>query len=209
MRPTRQATIIDAARQEFVERGFAAVSIRDIAQRAGMSMSALYHYYPGKQDLLLAILDEGADAYFAACEQALAEADQDDPGERLEALVAATVRFRVEHPVKSSITLTEERSLSAENLAHYRERTARGTRQFQQAIESGVAAGLFHTPYPDDARRGIIAMCNAIAQWYRSDGELTPEELVEHYVSLALTLVEYRPRSARRTAGRESRGKSN
>jgi len=119
------------------------------------------------------------------------------------------VRFRVEHPVKSSITLTEERSLSAENLAHYRERTARGTRQFQQAIESGVAAGLFHTPYPDDARRGIIAMCNAIAQWYRSDGELTPEELVEHYVSLALTLVEYRPRSARRTAGRESRGKSN
>jgi AcrR family transcriptional regulator len=209
MRPTRQAAIIDAARQEFVERGFAAVSIRDIAQRAGMSMSALYHYYPGKQDLLLAILDEGADAYFAACEQALAEADRDDPGERLEALVAATVRFRVEHPVKSSITLTEERSLSAENLARYRERTARGTRQFQQAIESGVAAGLFHTPYPDDARRGIIAMCNAIAQWYRSDGELTPEELVEHYVSLALTLVEYRPRSARRTAGRESRGKSN
>jgi AcrR family transcriptional regulator len=201
MRPARQATIVDAARREFVERGFAAVSIRDIAQRAGMSVSALYHYYPGKQDLLLAILDEGADAYFGACEQALAEADADDPAERLEALVAATVRFRVEYPVKSSITLTEERSLSPENLAHYRSRTARGTRQFQQAIEAGVAAGLFHTPYPDDARRGIIAMCNAIAQWYRPEGELTPADLVEHYVSLALTLVEYRPRSVRRRVG--------
>ena len=199
MRPTRQKTIIDAARQEFVERGYAAVSIRDIAQRAGMSMSALYHYYPGKQDLLLAILDDGVDAFFAACAQALADAS-DDPAEQLEAVVEATVRFRVQHPAKSSITLTEERSLEPENLKRYRERTARCTSQFQEIIEAGVHAGLFHTPYPDDARRGIIAMCNAIAQWYRPEGTLTQDELVEHYVSLALTLVEYRPRSARRPA---------
>ena len=199
MRPARQQLIIDAARQEFAERGFGAASIRDIAQRAGMSMSALYHYFPGKQDLLVAILEEGTTAYFEACARALGEVG-DDPAERLEALVTATVRFRTEYPVKSSITLTEERSLDPENLKRYRERTARCTRQFQEVIEAGVDAGLFHTPYPDDARRGIIAMCNAIAQWYRPEGELTQDSLVEHYVSLALTLVEYRPRSARRTA---------
>ena len=74
MRPTRQQEIIDAAREEFVEQGYGAASIRDIAQRCGMSMSALYHYYPGKQDLLKAILDEGVEAYFDACERALAAA---------------------------------------------------------------------------------------------------------------------------------------
>ena len=199
MRPTRQKQIIDAARQEFVERGYAAVSIRDIAQRAGMSMSALYHYYPGKQDLLVAILDEGVAAYFATCEQALGEVG-DDPAERLEALVTATVRFRTEHPVKSSITLTEERSLDPDHLKAYRESVARGTRQFQQAIEAGVADGLFTTPYPDDARRAVIAMCNAISQWWRPEGELTQRDLVEHYVALAFALVEYRPRTARRPA---------
>jgi AcrR family transcriptional regulator len=197
MRPTRHKTIIDAARQEFAERGYAAVSIRDIAQRAGMSMSALYHYYPGKQDLLMAILDEGVDAYTAACAEALAEAG-DDPAERLEAMVAATVRFRADHPAKSAITLTEERSLEPENLARYRKRLADSSRQWQDIIEDGLAAGMFHTPYPDDARRAVIAMCNAISQWYDPEGELSQDDLVEHYVALALTIVEYRPRSARR-----------
>jgi AcrR family transcriptional regulator len=190
MRPTRQQQIIDAARQEFVERGYAAVSIRDIAQRAQMSMSALYHYYPGKQDLLMAILD-------ATCEEALREVGA-DPAERLEALVTATVRFRTEYPVKSSITLTEERSLDPDNLRAYRESVARGTRQFQQAIQEGVDGGLFATPYPDDARRAVIAMCNAISQWWRPEGELTQRDLIEHYVALAFALVEYRPRTTRR-----------
>jgi len=44
-------------------------------------------------------------------------------------------------------------------------------------------------------------MCNAIAQWYRPEGELTVDDLVERYVSLAFALVEYHPRRARRTHG--------
>ena len=52
---------------------------------------------------------------------------------------------------------------------------------------------MFATRYPEDARRAIIAMCNAIAQWWRPDGPLTREDLVGRYVALALTLVEYRP----------------
>ena len=191
MRPTRQQEIIDAAREEFVEKGYGAASIRDIAQRCGMSMSALYHYYPGKQDLLKAILDEGVEAYFDACERALAAAGP-DPAERLQVLVAATVLFRADHPVKSSI-VTEERSLEPENLASYRKQTARATAQFQEIVADGLAAGVFATRYPEDARRAIIAMCNAIAQWWRPDGTLTREDLIERYVALALTLVEYRP----------------
>ncbi|WP_425837865.1 TetR/AcrR family transcriptional regulator [Streptomyces fractus] len=196
-RPAGHKAIIEAAREEFSEQGYGATSIRDIAGRAGVSLSALYYYYKGKQDLLVAILEEGLDAYFGACGTALEEAG-DDPAEQLEALVTATVQFRIEHPVKSSIVLTEGRSLEPEHLARYRKNEERGTQQFREVIERGVADGVFLTPYPDDARRAVIAMCNAIAQWYRTDGEVTPGELVERYVSLALTVVEYRPRSVRR-----------
>jgi len=52
---------------------------------------------------------------------------------------------------------------------------------------------VFLTPYPDEARRAVIAMCNAVAQWFRPDGELTLDELVDRHVALALTVVEYRP----------------
>ncbi|WP_372345707.1 TetR/AcrR family transcriptional regulator [Streptomyces sp. KL116D] len=198
-RPAGHKAIIEAAREEFSEQGYGATSIRNIAKRAGVSLSALYYYYKGKQELLVAILDDGLDAYFGACDTAL-QAAGDDPAEQLEALVTATVRFRIEHPVKSSIVLTEGRSLEPEHLARYRKNEERGTRQFREVIERGLADGVFLTPYPDDARRTVIAMCNAIAQWYRPDGEVTPDELVERYVSLALTVVEYRPRSVRRAA---------
>ncbi|MFD4414243.1 TetR/AcrR family transcriptional regulator [Streptomyces sp. NPDC058466] len=196
-RPAGQKAIIEAARQEFSEQGYGATSIRDIAQRAGVSLSALYYYYKGKQDLLVAILDEGLDAYFDACDEALANAG-DDPAQRLEALVSATVRFRTEHPVQSNIVLSEGRSLEPEHIERYHKNEARGTQQFRDVIERGVAEGIFLTPYPDDARRAVIAMCNAIAQWYRADGPVDVDELVERYVSLALTVVEYRPRTARR-----------
>jgi AcrR family transcriptional regulator len=197
MRPPGHQALLEAARQEFAEHGYGSTSIRDIAQRAGISLSALYHYYGGKQELLHALLDEGMDRFRRACDAALAEAG-DDPAERLEALVEATVRFRAGQRDRSSIEMTEDRSLNPEQRAHFRARRAAATRMFQDVVADGLARGVFLTPYPDDARRAILAMCNAVAQWYRPDGELTVEDLVERYVSLALTLVEYRPRRPRR-----------
>ncbi|WP_377269779.1 TetR/AcrR family transcriptional regulator [Peterkaempfera sp. SMS 1(5)a] len=196
MRPPGHQALLEAARQEFAERGYGSTSIREIAQRAGISLSALYHYYGGKQELLHAILDEGMDRYRRDCDAALAQAGG-DPAERLEALVEATVRFRAGQRDRSSIELTEHRSLNEEQRAHFRRRQAAATRMFQDVVADGLDQGIFLTPYPEDSRRAILAMCNAIAQWYRPEGGLTVGDLVERYVSLALTLVEYRPRRPR------------
>jgi hypothetical protein len=85
-----------------------------------------------------------------------------------------------------------------QHLAVYRESEARASQQFRDVIDGGIAEGIFLTPYPEDARRAVIAMCNAISQWYDAAGPLDVEDLVGRYVSLALTLVEYRPRTVRR-----------
>ncbi|WP_037570872.1 TetR/AcrR family transcriptional regulator [Phaeacidiphilus oryzae] len=192
MRPTGHQALLDAARTEFAERGFTGTSVRDIARRAGMSLSAMYHYYSGKDELLAALVEESSDAFFAACRSALAEAGE-EPGERLSAMVAATVRYRAERRVESQLLIAEWRHLSEERREAARKRQHDGTALFQEIIEDGVAQGVFRTPYPDDARRSVIAMCNAIAQWYRVEGELSVDELASRYVELALVLVEWRP----------------
>ncbi|MBN2587987.1 MAG: TetR/AcrR family transcriptional regulator [Candidatus Fermentibacteraceae bacterium] len=43
--------IMDAAEDVFVDRGFSGSSIKSIAERAGVSKSLLYHYFPSKKDL--------------------------------------------------------------------------------------------------------------------------------------------------------------
>lgn len=48
--------ILDVARNQFLERGFAATSMQEIADAVGMTKPALYYHFKDKQDLLLAVL---------------------------------------------------------------------------------------------------------------------------------------------------------
>lgn len=48
----------EAAGELFLERGYAATSVADITQRAGVSRSTFFNYFPAKADLLWAGFDE-------------------------------------------------------------------------------------------------------------------------------------------------------
>ena len=53
------ASILNAARDLFVAEGYQSVSIRKIAERIEYSPAAIYSYYPGKDDIFLALAAEG------------------------------------------------------------------------------------------------------------------------------------------------------
>jgi AcrR family transcriptional regulator len=52
--------ILDAAASLFAEKGYAATSTKDIAQAADIGESTLYGYFPGKRDVMIAILSQPA-----------------------------------------------------------------------------------------------------------------------------------------------------
>lgn len=83
---TRQRIVLTAM-QLFWEKGYGSTSIADVLQGAGVNSGSLYHFFPGKQDLLLAVLD----LYETGMHQMLLEpawARVDDPIERVFALLA-------------------------------------------------------------------------------------------------------------------------
>ncbi len=53
-RDKRIADIINAAVWEFVEKGYETASMESISERAGLTKGGLYHYFSGKDDVLLA-----------------------------------------------------------------------------------------------------------------------------------------------------------
>jgi AcrR family transcriptional regulator len=181
--------ITSAARAIFAERGYHGTSIRDIAERAGLSLSALYYWHPSKQHLLATLLEESTQDYFQACDDALRAAG-DDPVDRLRAMVRASIEYRVRRRVESNLANREWRNLEPD----LRERVA-GLRRAATAlwtgiVDDGVASGAFRCAHPEDARRTIVAACNAVAQWYEPTGELGPAELVERYTEIALRIVD-------------------
>ena len=52
-----RARIVGAAMELFWEKGYGSTSIADILGRAGVNSGSLYYYFPGKQDLLVAVLE--------------------------------------------------------------------------------------------------------------------------------------------------------
>ncbi|MGB5184055.1 MAG: helix-turn-helix domain-containing protein, partial [Xanthobacteraceae bacterium] len=54
----RHAAIVAAAREAASEGGMAAVQIAPVAQRAGIAAGTVYRYFPGKTDLIAAVLAE-------------------------------------------------------------------------------------------------------------------------------------------------------
>ncbi|WP_019074725.1 TetR/AcrR family transcriptional regulator [Streptomyces hokutonensis] len=56
--PARRAEIVRAARESFAEHGFTKASLRDIAERAGITHAGLLHHFRTKDDLLAAVLAE-------------------------------------------------------------------------------------------------------------------------------------------------------
>jgi TetR/AcrR family transcriptional repressor of nem operon len=56
--PTQRAALLHAAKQLLWERGYEAMSPRDVLERSGAGHGALYHHFPGKQALALAALAE-------------------------------------------------------------------------------------------------------------------------------------------------------
>jgi AcrR family transcriptional regulator len=72
------------------EHGYHGTSVREIADRAGMSSAALYHHFSSKQDLLFRITDRGIEALVRSTEDALL-ASPNDPASRLRAIVRVHV----------------------------------------------------------------------------------------------------------------------
>src|SRR4051812_30354536 len=65
---TREIT--DAARRQLAEVGAAALSLRAVAREVGMVSSAVYRYFPSRDDLLTRLIIDGYDDVGAAAEAA-------------------------------------------------------------------------------------------------------------------------------------------
>jgi AcrR family transcriptional regulator len=88
--------ITDAARRQLAEVGAAALSLRAVAREVGMVSSAVYRYFPSRDDLLTRLIIDGYDALGAAAEEADDTAAA--PRERWLAVCRAVRAWALAHP---------------------------------------------------------------------------------------------------------------
>lgn len=90
-RSDRRAQLLTAAREVFVNQGYHATAMDDIAEQAGVSKPVLYQHFPSKLELYLALLNASADDMVASVGAALAATD--DNQERVHGTIRAYYDF--------------------------------------------------------------------------------------------------------------------
>jgi AcrR family transcriptional regulator len=90
------AEITDAARRQLAEVGAAALSLRAVAREVGLVSSAVYRYFPSRDELLTRLIIDGYDDLGAAAEAA--DEPSAPPGERWLAVCRAVRSWALAHP---------------------------------------------------------------------------------------------------------------
>lgn len=164
----------------FMENGYHGTTIRQVATRAGLSVPGLYHHFPSKQALLVALDAEAMHELWSRSTAALADGPQ-SVLDRFDRLIRCLTLFHAHRGELAFIALSEIRSLEGTARAEHIAARDRQQALLSGIIDDGVVAGIFDAPHPRETSRAITTMCTGVAQWYRIDGELTPEELADRY----------------------------
>ena len=167
LRTQRKTQIIQAALEVFIEKGYDAANVADVAQKAGVSQGTIYHYFPSKDDLFWAAYEAWeVQSLYSEIQQAL-DASQSPTeqlrtlakivGERMKQAVAmlpANVEFWSHLPRNESVRRGFQRLFA----------TMRG--QLAGIIRDGINQGEFiEVNVEETASLLIAAFDGLILQW--------------------------------------------
>ena len=94
--PHGETAILEAARDLLVNRGVDGLSMRQVAEQVGVSATAIYHYFSGKQDLINRVVLTAFERFGCYLRDAMAQHPKGSV-ERVEALGYAYLRFALEN----------------------------------------------------------------------------------------------------------------
>ena len=136
---TTRASILEASVDLFGSRGFAAVSLDDIAGVVGVAKQTVLYWFPSKDELLDAVLEQTA-IELAAVIEADVRAAPDEPLARVEAVVNAVFRPAVRRPALLGL-VREVSRLSPEHAERLTMRVRPFVRRATDYLEQEMAAG--------------------------------------------------------------------
>ncbi|MDO5711756.1 MAG: TetR/AcrR family transcriptional regulator [Micrococcales bacterium] len=179
-RSARRAQLLQAAQSVFVERGYHAAGMDEMAERAGVSKPVLYQHFPGKYELYLALLDEAdRDIVSAVLDGMNSSADNK---ERVQATIRAYFAFVAREG--AAYRLVFESDLS--NDPQVRERIQEVQRHCAEAVAEVIGHGTDCTP--DQAlllATGVVGMAQTAARHWLLDQSMPQTEAVRLVSDLA------------------------
>lgn len=183
-----QQGILAVAVAAFNEHGYDATSIGMLAERLGLSKSAIYHHFGSKDEMLDLALDAALGGLEAVVDDPLpATVDRDDSRAvaRLEHVLRGAVHVLVDQLPAVTLLLRVRGNTDVERRALTRRRA------FDRRITALVSEAQAEGTLRADIDASVVArlafgMINSIVEWYRPGGREGADRLADDVVAIAL-----------------------
>jgi AcrR family transcriptional regulator len=171
--------VLAAAVQLFAEYGYHAAPLRDIARIAGIQAASIYYHYANKEALLVEIMETHMRTLNANLERILRE--QRDPQQRLYEAIANHIRLHTTYKREFFIIDTEIRALDGDKRGYILSLRDHYEYLLQELLREGMEQQVFRRSDVKVSSYAIIAMCTEVATWFRPDGRLGVQQVIDIY----------------------------
>jgi AcrR family transcriptional regulator len=183
----KREAILEVAGRLFFAQGYAHTSVEQIVRELGVTKPFVYYYFASKQDIFETLAWRPARACFAAMDFA---ADDARPAHvKLRQGLARLIGATLAHYPAAFLPYLEPQVLRPAYVAAQRKLARQFYERMTALLEQGRREGSLDFA---DARLAALAACSLpgfLYTWYRPDGRLTPNELTEALVAMAMRLI--------------------
>lgn len=179
---TRKDTIVEIAARLFREKGFAAASMRDLAEQVGVEAASLYNHISSKAEILQEICFDVANKFTTHLDKV--EAGTQPAIKKVEAVVRFHIQQMVNHYEEVYVSDREWKHLTDPYLSNFQAQRRTYRQRLAHLIETGIQTGEIKKIDAPTAVLIILHAVSGIESWHRSTKRINGEQLEENMVMI-------------------------
>ncbi len=173
---SRKEQVIRSAAELFREKGYAASSMRDLAQKLGIEAASLYSHIKSKEEILQSLCFDMAAEFRKSLEEV--EKQKVSASEKLKNGIIGHIQVMAKDLIASAVFMNEHRHLSQPYLRDFLLLRINYINRFKDIIEEGMRKGEFKDNIDKKlAVMTLFSSLNWMPQWYDPHSDIDPLSL--------------------------------
>jgi AcrR family transcriptional regulator len=181
---SKKELILRKASAMFREKGFAATSMRDLAESVGIEAASLYNHIRSKNEILEAICFEVANRFNHNMD--LIEVSSRSSIEKLDTLLRFHIQQMVENYEEVYVSDREWKHLEDPYLSNFQNQRRNYRKKFAAIIEEGIRKGEIRRIDAPTAVLIVLHAVSGIESWHRSKAKINAQELEDNMVMIMI-----------------------
>jgi AcrR family transcriptional regulator len=177
----RREQILRVAAKNFAQLGFHGTNLQLIADEVGVTRPSFYYYFKSKEEILVAI----SEAAMSRTEKMLERVLSLDlpPKEKLRTFIAEYIKVNLLHE-EARVIFRTFHEFSPDAQRDFVRRRTEFDHRLVAFLQEGIYEGAFRSRAPQVTLFAILGAINGMHDWYRTDGNLSVDEITTVFIDL-------------------------